>query len=1036
MVRNGQEPTETLLSTGIKAAAEAILGIWQAPLPTGLADLLPVHWPYPRQSVEVVAFRPWARVIVLEDDEDAAQLVAREADQPEQNLRIQYHIADRNELFTPSVQLMRQVTGFPVHLHLLDIEIDGEGVWRPKGWVLEPDFLIDVTAVAESFHGKTTHPWGYLLKKFLPYDQTPALMLGNIANFFLDALMNKPETTFQELAARVFSLNPLAFCLFNDRDVREMMQKAQGHFLRIKQMVTAGFKEEGMQYDHAYLEPAFYSQQYGLQGRLDLLFRAQDASGRTSIVELKSGKPFMPNLHGLSPSHYIQTILYDLLVRSAYGSQANIGCYILYSGEMEKPLRFAPAIKAQQYEAIQVRNHLLAIEYLLAQLGTEGEDLLAPTQRLFMRLDPERHPDIKGFAEKGMSRFIRVFQNLDPEEQRYFGAFAGFVAREHLLAKTGVQGVEQINGLASLWLDHPDDKEQNYQRLAGLSIVRNETTADEPVLVFQRSEKTNPLANFRVGDIAVLFPFTEDGVGVLQHQVFKCTITHLNAQEVGVRLRSTQFNDLVFRAQTTWTIEHDLLDSSINAYYQGLFEWAGSLPRQRRLLLGLRPPTQRDVTPRQWPNGPTVEQQRLLDAMLSAEEYYLLWGPPGTGKTSVVLHHLVRHLLEHTQENILLLAYTNRAVDEICEAIEQIGEEVCEQYLRIGSNYGTHARFQPRLLQNAILQTTTRQQLKSLISGKRIFVGTVAALANRQELFQLKSFDRVIIDEASQILEPVLVGLLPKFPKWILIGDHRQLPAVVAQDERLARVQDPALLAVGITHLGQSLFERLYLKCQQEEWHWAFGQLTHQGRMHQDIMAFPARFFYHQQLSCLPEEAGAFAYQQQPLQWKLPADANILEQQLANRRMLFIPTPVDEESATLKTNHHEARLVVDMIKAFQRMADYNGEPLRAGAIGVITPYRAQIAQIRALMETEGLSPDDFTVDTVERYQGGARDIVLISLCTNAPRQIQQLSILTDEQVDRKLNVAITRARNHLVIIGNPELLALSPIYRELMDFLS
>ena len=127
-------------------------------------------------------------------------------------------------------------------------------------------------------------------------------------------------------------------------------------------------------------------------------------------------------------------------------------------------------------------------------------------------------------------------------------------------------------------------------------------------------------------------------------------------------------------------------------------------------------------------------------------------------------------------------------------------------------------------------------------------------------------------------------------------------------------------------------------------------------------------------------------------------------------------------------------MLVDIIKAFHRLATENGEVLAPGSIGIITPYRAQIAQIRALLTADDLSPDDYTIDTVERYQGGAREIILISLCTNSERQLQSLSSVSAEGVDRKLNVAMTRARSHLVVLGNEDILKRSPVYYSLLEF--
>ncbi|MEL6720631.1 MAG: C-terminal helicase domain-containing protein, partial [Bacteroidota bacterium] len=110
----------------------------------------------------------------------------------------------------------------------------------------------------------------------------------------------------------------------------------------------------------------------------------------------------------------------------------------------------------------------------------------------------------------------------------------------------------------------------------------------------------------------------------------------------------------------------------------------------------------------------------------------------------------------------------------------------------------------------------------------------------------------------------------------------------------------------------------------------------------------------------------------------------------------------------------------------------NDRQLTENSIGIITPYRAQIAQIRDTLKDANIDLNLLTIDTVERYQGGARDIILISLCTNSLSQLQSLVSLSDDGVDRKLNVALTRARTHLIVIGNEDLLQNDLTYRELM----
>lgn len=1029
--RPAGQPASLLLAMGYRVLAEAIGQLLGEKPPAALQPWLPAGWPAELRPPHVAAFHAQLRVLALSDDPASQQLLARSEQQPEEVIRIQYNLPERNDYLRPTLEALQKVIGFPVLLNLLDVEVDESGLYRPRAMVVEPDFLIDVSAVADCYRGHTVDPWGYLLKKFLPSEQTQAIMLGNLANFFLDELMTDPEVSFGELKKRIFPLYPLAFCRFSDGEVISLLQQSQRHFVHLRQLVVEGFAQEGIEPAHCYLEPSFFSATYGLQGRLDLLHLPTAEAGRRSIVELKSGSPFMPNIHGISSNHFTQTALYDLLIRSTFGSNIHLGSYILYSKLDERPLRFAPASKIQQYEALQVRNQLLAIERMIAALGQGEADLLGQAERLFGRLSVARYPDISGFARNHLLLFEQVWQQLSAFEKRYFAAFAGMNARENALAKTGVQGQDKINGLASLWLDEADDKEQNFNWMRGLQVLENHAGSVEPIISFRRTERTNPLANFRLGDIALLYPERGDAAGALTNQIFKCNIVVLEEDRVAVKLRARQFNDRLFREHTHWVLEHDTSDLSFAHNYRGLFAFAQAPAAVRQRLLGLRPPAEAAAWQGSWPSALTEEQTALLNRMVKAEEYFLLWGPPGTGKTSLILHHLVRYLLENSAENLLLLAYTNRAVDEICETIEHIGSEEARNYVRIGSSEGTDLRFRAKLLQNLTAGLGSRKALLALLAKTRVVVGTVASVMGKQDLFEVKKFDRLIIDEASQILEPGLIGLLTRFPRCVLIGDHRQLPAVVTQPADASVVKDVSLQQQGFANLRDSLFERLYRQCQQRGWHWAYAQLSRQGRMHTDIMQFPAAAFYDGRLDILHNSLR----QQQALNWQLPAEASHYDRWMAQHRLLFIPAAVDELSPTLKTNRFEADIIAELVASYLRLMKANQRTPDAGSIGIITPYRAQIALIRHVLQEKGITTEfPLTIDTVERYQGGARDVILVSLCTNAARQLTTLSSLSEEGVDRKLNVAMTRAREQLLIIGNPDLLARSPVYRQLLTY--
>ncbi|MEM9990329.1 MAG: ATP-dependent helicase [Bacteroidota bacterium] len=1012
-----------------------------SPSPEVLA-IVPPSFPLSISDVEVVAFHQVIRVVVIADDQKQEQLIALDETNPNEEIRVQYNIAERNANFNRSIRLLRQYFDFPVTLNLIDVEIDTDGVYRPRAFVIEPDYLVDVSAIANCFSQAGAEPILYLLKKYLPFDTNKYLMIGNIANFFLDELMSNPEATFQETFPKIFPLYPLAFSTFEDALIREIHSKSKRHYVTLKKMVKQDFEAQGIDPKHCFLEPSFFSETYGLQGRLDVLYKYDQQS---AIVELKSGKPFMPNQYGISAAHFTQTLLYDLMIQSVFGRHVDPKNYILYSVLELDQLRFAPRVKAQQFEALQVRNQLVAMEWQLKQSAKLFSkhaltEKVLEMPNIFLQVNSNRFAHIRGFAKQDIEFFEKIYRSLDKLEQKYFNAFSGFIAREHQLAKTGVEGLEQVNGQAALWRDSFSDKHERFDLMSHLSIAHNQSREDEPILIFERNEQTNPLANFRKGDIAVLYPATtahlEDRPAVLRHQIFKCTLLELDEKLVRVRLRSKQFNTQIFEQHIFWNLEHDLFDSSFTGLYRGLFNFAQSAKSKKDLLLTRRAPRKPKPHPPtiSIPKEMTQEQQGIFQKALQAEEYFLLWGPPGTGKTSMMLKHFVAHLYNTTSENILLLAYTNRAVDEICDAIESIRPEMQDAYLRIGSRFATEERFQANLLQAKIAHAKNRKDIKAVLNRHRIVVGTLSSVANKSELLALKKFQRVIIDEASQILEPMLVGFLPHFKRCILVGDHRQLPAVVTQEEVESSVQDEDLNSIGLKNLRNSFFERLYLRCKVNNWTWAYAQLSHQGRMHQDIMDFPNRHFYQGNLQVLPQHLPHYQQQIAPLRFYLEDNTSALKRRLATERFLFLPTPRDTQNLNYKTNLHEAELLADLVQCYQGLLSENEQQLHARSIGIITPYRAQIAQIREVFGQQNLPLDLLTIDTVERYQGGARDVILISLCTNVPSQLQSLVSLSEEGIDRKLNVALTRARQHLVVLGNPSLLKASPIYEALLKF--
>jgi superfamily I DNA and/or RNA helicase len=394
----------------------------------------------------------------------------------------------------------------------------------------------------------------------------------------------------------------------------------------------------------------------------------------------------------------------------------------------------------------------------------------------------------------------------------------------------------------------------------------------------------------------------------------------------------------------------------------------------------------------------------------------------------LVEEELTSHLLPLTS-HLLLTAYTNRAVDEICSMLEDAGID----YLRVGYEASCDPRFADRLTDRVIARNPRLDDIRQHIQDTRVIVSTTSMLQSRSFLLEMKHFSLCIVDEASQILEPNIIGLLTSdsIDRFILIGDHKQLPAVVQQPD-----DDPSLHDCRL-----SLFERL-LRQEHEAGREAFTAiLRRQGRMHPDIAAFPNEFFYareHLLPVPLPHQ------EETELDYRQPSEDH-LDDLLKQHRVLFFPIVNDSLSiinSSDKVNPAEATLVADLLRRIHRQ--YGERFDAAKTVGVIVPYRNQIAMIRreiAKLDIPQLL--DISIDTVERYQGSQRDVIIYSFTIHRPYQLDFLTANCFEEddgeyqsfgrtIDRKLNVAMTRARKQLLMTGKADVLQQNSIFKELI----
>ncbi len=965
-------------------------------------------------------------------------------------LRVCYNVPQVNEEFAGTCASL-----WPnAQLNLLDVDVDDRGVLTPKFIVLEPDYLVDVSTLAECFKEYGHHPLNYLLSRLQPAGNTRPLLLGNIVNLFLDEWIHSAgEPDYMACMKKAFRTYPieLAACadLRNHQTEADFFKDCKHHFDNIRRTVTDTFPEPGYGLDRtdAVLEPSYICEALGLQGRLDYMQRDM-----SSLIEMKSGKADEYTIRGKvipKENNRVQMLLYHAVLRYSMGADPNsIKPYLFYT---RYPLLYpARGSQAMVRRALDVRNRIVATEYAI-QLHNSPQY----TARILKEIVPQRLNEKKldnvlwrRYLAPSIKLLADSMASLSALEEHYFCTSYNFITKELYTSKSGDAAFEGRMGASSLWLSSLAEKVEAGEILYGLSIRENhasDSVKPHLVLAFPQAGEEAAgdmtLPNFRDGDAVVLYERNSDTDCVTNRMVFKGNIESITSSEVCMRLRATQHNAGVLPPDARYAIEHDYMDTTFRSMYQGLSLFLSATRRRRDLLLGQRPP-EFDTSLDGRISAADDDFGRVVLKARAARDYFLLIGPPGTGKTSRALRMMVEDCNREGKQ-ILLLSYTNRAVDEICKALSAIDPPV--DFIRMGSELSCDVRYRKHLVENVLEACPNRRAVQERIAVCRIFVGTVATLASKAELFRLKTFDVAIVDEATQILEPQLLGLFcmrneagaDAIGKFILIGDHKQLPAVVLQPPEQSEVHEEDLRSIGLYNLRDSLFERLYRVASREALAGnssaarSFDMLCRQGRMNVEVADFPNRAFYGGLLRPvgLPHQEGELC---------VPAEPTGCEySSLLACRVAFIPSVAELVSQSAKTNHAEAVIVARLAEAVYRQYDSTAGFDPSLTLGIITPYRSQIALIRKELASLGIPPlADILVDTVERFQGSERDVIIYSFCVNRVSQLKFLANMTEDNgvpVDRKLNVALTRARKQMFITGVPELLRLNPIYSRLLE---
>ena len=910
-----------------------------------------------------------------------------------------------------------------MQLNLLDCHREGTTITAGL-IVIEPDFLVDISSIAACFQDYGHHPMSYLFNRLKARVNSQQILLGNFAGSALDDLINSPTTPFTETLRRSFSEQALQFCTCSGFDATRFKADAQQQVTNIREAVDVLFDD--YQRDRALIEPSFVCERLGLQGRVDLM-----TDDMRLLVEQKSGKNWnierlANHLPPVSPypykeDHYVQLLLYYGVLRYNFQLSADrVDIRLLYSKYAARQGLLVVNYYQQLFrEAIHIRNLIVAQEIRLAR---EGFATVFPQLHAGILLEDQKKADFfNQYIRDEKEHVVAPLHHLSDVERNYVERMLTFVYREQLALKTGVQE-GQSGAQADLWNMPLAEKQEMGSILMGPIVERDVEHVTLSI------DTTTVLPNFRRGDMVYVYR-CDDAPDVCRSILYKGIIEQLTDSQITIRLNERQQNKHVF-SEGTYAVEHASSDVTTTSALRSVLSFCGASQDKRQLLLGQRPP-RRDTSITLSRSYSPHYDEMLLKAR-QAQDYFLLQGPPGTGKTSMALRFLVEEELHSSlltsHSSLLLTAYTNRAVDEICCMLEDAGID----YLRIGYEASCDPRFAHRLLDRVLEEKPRLDDIRQQLQQARVIVSTTSMLQSRSFLLEIKHFSLCIVDEASQILEPNIIGLLSSdsIERFILIGDHKQLPAVVVQPD-----DEPTLHACRL-----SLFERL-LHQEREAGREAFTAiLRRQGRMHPDIAAFPNEFFYaREQLQPVPlphQEETELPYHQ-------PSE-DALDDLLKQHRVLFFPSgllsssPVREgsEVGSDKVNPVEASLVADLLRRIYRQYGERFDAMKT--VGVIVPYRNQIAMIRREIAQLGIPQLlDISIDTVERYQGSQRDVIIYSFTIRHPYQLDFLCANCFEEdgktIDRKLNVAMTRARKQLLMTGCTSVLNQNPIFAQLIQ---
>jgi DNA replication ATP-dependent helicase Dna2 len=865
--------------------------------------------------------------------------------------------------------------------------------------IIEPDILINATTISEVVQNKKLCLNKYLikLKKRNVTDSKSALrgiMVGEIID---DYVLQKDKFDFKKSFEKHYrsKLHKTPF-INKGFNPYEIYRQISNQLYVIDSFV---WEKENPTYPRPqYIEPFYISPRYGLEGRMDMMYLDRE-NEKLRIYELKSGNA--PS-SGYPPwdNHSYQTYSYKLIADSVYDYDDTMP-YVIYSSS-EDPVR--DLNYDLTVETIETRNKIV---HFLNRLVDENIDSYG-----FIKLQKDSMCfNCPKYLKSDCIGDYELFKSqLTEQERDYYVSFFKMLELEKHQSRLLT---------AYLWKKTLAERESLFVALSKLSIE----TLDNSRIVFRMTKENN--SDIRSGDNVYIHRGNPT-----KEELFRGSVMDIKTESITINLYK-EFPVNIER--DGWCLDRAYSTSGIDAQHTGLYSFIRSKKRLKDLIFGRTKPEFK----KRLAKKPVIDerlntnQKKAFDLCLKAKDYALIQGPPGTGKTYTIAS-IVKQLVDEGKK-VLITAYTNRAVDNILKTLRDKFD--FNDFIRFGSKFNIDPEIVPHTV-NEIVQKhdiDSTEELKEEILSYSVYASTTTS-AVATLVFDNVDFDSVIVDEAGQMTEPSSLAVITLAPKFLLFGDDKQLPPIVTHHNGLKnQFEDkPDLKAIGLTNLSKSLFERLWkLNKEWEEENSGFNStltLNVQYRMNEQIAQISDKYFYNGIIETWYKNKN---HTLKDLSYNVPFGSEDLKAILEPLNPLCLINCVNEKIS--KENFTEARMIYHVVVGLLSGG------IKPEQIGIIAPYKAQCALIRKLIDTlpdTSGNTDNIIIDTVERYQGGEKEIIIVSFTVGNETMMRFLSENNeDPSLNRKLNVSITRAKRKLIMLGNADVLRIDKVYREVIYYL-